>query len=570
MSKEASNISNPKYGYDMVVAATQKSVNKTMEDWLANRSGTPFIQAYVYNPDHTPDERNDKAISFEQLKKDLGFDPFAIPNNTAYTDSRIQKLLNHQFMYAFQAEIGVPAFPLSEIPPIIEFNKEGAYVTYNMVCKSFKIIIIQPELYGAAKWINLSQNDFKKPWVFKFTVDLDLRKDDINNHFHELPPDTQALIKNLGEDMFSVQQLFLDLNAASLSDSITIEGLASTSQAYVVLTQVFLNAYLADLRKDGGIMLGYSVVSQKPFSDNVSLIPTDLNFEISSYKDAQGDGTTEYDAYTINYLLMSKGKKMPSPTPFSWNWLDATQLNDYAGAMSVNRDVFSVFLRDLLSPSLSTIAKQPVTHFSVNLVEAHFSYEIKNEPAPQAYNLVPNGGSRILTYSYAKSDHSSDTFVPNWGNFSLDYTANSDVYLEGYNIRVETTLNMYAHINVDGGVTKGNFATKKSTTLYTIGVDSFGRITVSNPYQTITDLSEKIDPSGWSKFVTAGQINNVVDSLKSNFQNWLTGFVVRESNVIAAMLNGSSSWVFPGGKTYKFQDAVFSQYQDLVANINYK
>ncbi len=569
MSANQSDLSNAHYGYDMVLATTQASVNATMEEWLSKQTSGPFIQAYVYNPDHPSGQSGATLIDFKELEKEVGFDPFSIPNGTPTDDPRIKALLDKKFMFAFQVEIGIPDFPLKDIPPVISFDQEGSYVTYNMVCKTFKVIVIEPALYGQTEWLNLSQEEQDKPWVFGFTIDLDLRSDNINNHFHDLPPVTQKEVKNLGEDMFSVQQLFLDLNTAGLSNSVSISGLKPTSQAYIVLTQVFLNTYLADLSKNGGIMLGLSVVSHKPFPQNVSLIPTNLNFEISSYKDSTGKATTDYPAYTLNYLVMSKGHPMPAPAQFTWNWVEKGNVDKYAGVMAINRTAFTAFLHDLLSPSLTTICKKPVTHFSVNLIEAKFSWSYENDPGPFSFNTVANGGSHVLTFSYSKSASDSDTFVPNWGNFGVDYTASSDVFIEGTTITIKTRLKMHCHINVDGGIADGDWADFSSVTTYTIGVDTHGMLSVSTPGPVITDNSKKPDPDWWSKLITLGQIDNVADRIKNSLQSWVKGFLTSEASVIANMLNGSNTWVFPGGKTFTFTDVAFSDNQDLVSHVLY-
>lgn len=569
MSANQSDLSNAHYGYDMVLATTQASVNATMEEWLDKQKDEPFIQAYVYNPDHPAGQSGATLVDFTTLVSELGFDPFTVPNDTPTTDPRVVALQEQKFMYAFKTQIGIPDFPLEDIPPVISFDQEGSYVTYNMVCKTFQIIEMEPALYGSVEWLNLNQADQDKPWVFSFTVDLDLRNDNINNHFHDLPITTQNEIKNLGEDMFSVQQLFLDLNQAGLTNTVAIVGLPTNSQAYIALTTVFLNTYLAELSKDGGIMLGLGVVSSQPFPQNVSLIPTNLNFEVSSYKDSSGKATTDYPAYTLNYLVMAKGHPMPAPAQFTWNWVEKDKVSQYAGVMAINRDTFTTFLHDLLSPSLYTICKQPTAQFDINLIKAtvHFGYTA--ETGPLAYNTVANGGAHVLTFSYSKSASDSDTFIPNWGNFGVDYTVTSDVYLEGTTIRVETNLNMHCHLNVDGGVTDGNWASYASVTTFTIGVDTHGMISVSQSAPVTTDNSQKPDPGWWSELISLGTIDSVVDSIASSLKGWLSGFITSDAGSIETMLNGSNTWVFPGSSTFTFTNAAFSDNQDLVSNVIY-
>lgn len=574
MSKNQSDLSNPHYGYDMVLATTQASVNATMEEWLSKYTGSPFIQAYAYNPNHSSGQTGISPIDFDQLKREMGFDPFSIPNNTSTDDPRIKKLQEQKFMFAFQIEIGIPThFPLSAIPPVISFNKEGAYVTYNMVCKTFKIIAIEPALYGQTSWLNLSQDDSDIPWVFSYTVDLNLQSDNINNHFHKLPPATQKQIKNLGENMFSVQQLFLDLNTAGLTNNVKIEGLKATSETYIILTQVFLDTYMKQLSKNGGVMLGYSVTSKKPFPQNVSLIPTDLNFEICSYKDSKGKSTPDYDAYTLNYLIMSKGNPMPAPAQFSWNWVNKSNVSKYAGVMAINKQAFVNFLRNLLSPSLNTISKKPTTHFHINCDKASIKWGMKSDASPHRYLAVQNGGSHGLSYSYSQSSSDSSKkycgIYYTKGNLGLKYTVQSDVYIQGTSITVSTLLNMHVHLNVEGGVAAGNFARKKATTTYTLGVDAQGALSVTQSPISIEDHSQKVKTGAWAKFITLGELKKTVNEIKDSLQGWLSNYLTQEADQITRMLNGSNGWTFPGGKTFTFQNAEFSDNQDLVANVIY-
>lgn len=565
MSYTESNLSDLHYGYDMVTAVTQSSVNATMMQWLSNYPGSMFVQAYVF------DVNTEKPVltDFEALKAALGFDPFTIPHDTPSSDPRIQALIAQKFMFAFEIQIGLPDFPLDKIPPIIELNQEGSNVTYNMVCKTFRIINLQPSLYGASKWISLDQDNDDAPWVVQFNVNLNLIKDSVTNKFHLLPPDVQKQIKNLGQEMFSVQQLYFDLNTAALSNSFEIKGLDNTSQAFVYLTTIFLSSYVRQVAKDGGVMLGFGVVSNTPFPNNVSLIPTDLNFVISSYKDSSGKSTQDFNAYTLNYLVMSDNRQMPPAVPFSWNWIDKNNLSDFAGSVAINRNTFADFLNRLISPSLVHISKEPVVKFSVNLIEAKISQSFRDATGPFKYTFLPNDGSHILTYSYTKEASDSDTFIPNWGNYSVKYNAVSDIYLTGTQIKNVTKVSARCHLNVDGGITEGDWAVFTLTTYYNIGVDAQGRISVTMSKDGIKDESKKPDPDFWSKIISLGTIDNCVNKMQSYLKGFLERFVNNESNTIAQMLNGSNTWVFPGSKTFTFKDAQFSNSQDMVAHVLY-
>ena len=118
----------------------------------------------------------------------------------------------------------------------------------------------------------------------------------------------------------------------------------------------------------------YGVVAKNPFPEQVSLIPTDLNFEICPYIDTNGNPTSDYDEYTLNYLIMSKGNPLPSPVQFAWNWVDKDQIALYSGVMSVNRNIFITFLQNLFSETLQNIAYQPQAHFSTRITSYNVCY----------------------------------------------------------------------------------------------------------------------------------------------------------------------------------------------------
>ena len=207
-----SDLTSKQYGYDMVVAVTQASVNATMKEWLLKAKTKQFILGYKFNPD-APDPNNPfyPIDDWAAFVSKLGFDPFTLPNNTKESDPKMAALKNEYFAFAFKAQIGLPD-PSDKIPAVITFNKEGSYVTYKMVNKVFQVIGLESLPGVQCNWLNASQSDGTEVWDFQFTVGLHLRDDDIYNHFHNLPPAMQDAIKNLGEDMFSIQQLFLDLN----------------------------------------------------------------------------------------------------------------------------------------------------------------------------------------------------------------------------------------------------------------------------------------------------------------------------------------------------------------------
>ena len=116
--------------------------------------------------------------------------------------------------------------------------------------------------------------------------------------------------------MFSVQQIYLDLNTAGLSNTqIQINGLSDDSKARFLLDKHFICGHLSLVKQASGkegVLLGAALVKSKPGEICVpsdSLVPMALNIMISSYKKRDGSATgdpQDLPLYTLNYLIMSE------------------------------------------------------------------------------------------------------------------------------------------------------------------------------------------------------------------------------------------------------------------------
>lgn len=582
LGSDLSNVGDQGRHFDLVVGVTQKSVSETMRKYLSNIDRPPFKQLFVYNGTSTGHEPSFVPIDYETAKGKLGFDPFTIPDGTLSTDSRVKALIDNRISLGFMAEFGNPAVSASRLPEPLTFDRSGSEVTYNMVMKEFKAFELAGGVFGPVQLKMISQTAFlakdpaNEPWYFKFSVDLDMRNDSARNQFHLLPPTTQQLVKNLGVDIFSIQQLFLNLNTAQLQNNLpAIPNLDSTSYLAILLQRVFLGAYLKTIDASGnGVLLGYTVTTNNPPSREASLIPTDLNIHISSYKNPDGSDTTKFPLYTLNYLVASENRRLPSPVDFGWNWIDEAESNKFDGVVAVRRDVFRDFLQDTLSPELRNICLIPDVDVRINdPIKAHFSWSVKKCATAPVYTVLDGSSDgKVLSYSAHRSDYDKDVFPfpPVWGSIAMDVYSNSDVFFTGNLIKTVSTLRVHAKVNILGGVTSGNVIFYRTTTNYELGVDAGGRITVKlqGGKAHFEDMSSDIDANGWSKFVSAGTVNNLINTLVSSvqgFKRFLTGF----DGAIFRRLNSGADWVFPGGNTFSFKDVRFSNHLDLVSHIKY-
>jgi hypothetical protein len=224
MSVSQSNLSDPKYGYDLVVAVTQASVNATMKEFLAGITSPEVIGCYVY------DENNDIVpIDYDKLKLAAGgSDPFGVPDGAnVTTNSDLVNLSNANFAGAFRAQIGLPDLPLASLPPVVTLSPgSDAPAAYNLLCSEFVVVGFN---YGRkTTWINQSQptSSEASPWYFSSNVKLNPAPVDPNDK--NVSPAVQQRISQLlasaGEGAFSIQQLLVDLDTVMLESVPTFVG----------------------------------------------------------------------------------------------------------------------------------------------------------------------------------------------------------------------------------------------------------------------------------------------------------------------------------------------------------
>lgn len=586
MSTYQSNLSLPQFGYDMTVSTTQAAIDATIKEFLSAFEGREFISCYSY--DFTNESVNVVPMPYDKVLEIAGLNPFDIPQDkekqSPEQQAALKRLYDNDFAFGFKAKIGLPeGFPLDSIPSIVVFDRGDKMVTYNQFFNNFSLINLEDFRGRAYIWQNLTQMydpvDSPEPWVFKYSVNLDLNADDTGSVFGNLPKSVQDRVKNLNPDSaFSVEQLYLDLNTAGLLDTPSLEGLDKSSKAYFLLTTVFINTYFDTIKKEsvsstnpnGNFLLGYTIKPVKPSSVTPSIKPTDLNIMISPYYDSGGHANGQLDLYTLNYLVMSNDNIMPPANKFGWNWIDSNEQADYHGTMSIKKSIFSTFLNNLLSPSLNNICLIPDNTLHVNLISVSWDISFKKDTNPITYTPVNNDTTKVLTLHYEQSQNLKDNAGTNWANLNTTVTIDSDIFLEDKILRTVTIANVFCHINIEGGVTAGNFVRYKTETSYEIGVDESGVLTakLAPDSPKFTDESDNINPNGWSKFVTVGQVKRIVDDVKNEWSSMKT-FLIGHDRNIESMLNGSGAWVFPGGKTFIFKDAAFSNFQDFTAHITY-
>jgi hypothetical protein len=170
VSASQSNLSDPHYGYDLVVAVTQASVNTTLKELLLGLESPEVTICYIYD-----DNNNLVPIDYQTLLVNAqGSDPFKVANGSnPSTDKDLINLTNANYAGGVRAQIGLPDVPLANLPPIATLGSgTSAPVLFNLLCAEFQVTGFQYGPRGSATWTNTSQPSGGTPWYFSSNVYL--------------------------------------------------------------------------------------------------------------------------------------------------------------------------------------------------------------------------------------------------------------------------------------------------------------------------------------------------------------------------------------------------------------
>lgn len=348
MAAQKSNLSAAAYGYDFVLATTQKSINATMKMYLKGMSSTPTKVYYINEVDEDTLKVSIRQASREELLKlTNNFDPLSLSESITSKDPRSQQIANSGFAAAFEVQFGIPPQYQDPacIPDIIKLSADTKNVDFTMLCQTFKVVDVTSTVIANRVLTNVnvaSQSTDKDPYLIKANVDLRI-KNYLGEH-KDLPASVQNAIKNLSDSAFSIQQLLFDLNSAGLQSAIKIAGIDSQGTAGTKIQGWFINTYMDAMKAKGEPVLNYTV-KQSP--QTATLKPTDLNFmtqpflDANTFKQFDAPSKEQNDLYTLNYLCAVEGKPLPIPTQFNWNWVNTEDSKQFDGIISIKRDTFA-------------------------------------------------------------------------------------------------------------------------------------------------------------------------------------------------------------------------------------
>lgn len=556
-------LSDSRYGYDVVVATTQASINATMKQFLARLQEPLVTMCFV------ADEReNATPIEYQLLMDDTGIDPFEIPADAdPGSHPELQRLYERGFMAGFRARLGLPpGYRPNQIPNLVALGSDTSAVTFNMLCSQFDIVELKPGRRGPI-WNRQSQ-PAGKAWMIQSRVDL--RLSDVEpNAYQTLPPEMKATIKNLRADAFSVRQLVFDLSNAQLAATLPeIEGIDPASDAYMLLTKYFIGAYFNELKRDGEPILG-ATITHNVAPDNASLTLTDLNFHVGPVVGDDGQPlpqpTAEQQSLaTLNYLCAANNHRLPPAAGFTWNWIDPQEKSDYHGVAVTNRTAFVEYLNHQLIDHARLNCIRPevrVTLEGLFDTDVRFAFKALKPNDPTV--TTPATGATILRYSYEGEDDDEAGPGGALGSLKIKATYTMDVTVSGVTMTI--TQRQTGYMDVSGGTIEddGNIIDKTITDTYTLSIDGDGHLRATVAKGEPVDNSDNLNMGFVDSFFNLGQMQDMSDE----FTRGLRDFTSPDFEPVRLAV--VQDYVFPGGKTFVFKSVGFSDNQDLVAHISY-
>jgi hypothetical protein len=540
-------------GFDYVVAVTQDSINGALKETLY--VGQPeVILCYAYDNSNPP-----ALVPIDHaalVTAAQGTDPFAVPAGTAGTDQRVQNLNNAGFAFAVKAQLGLPpGVPPADLPPIIALKPGQSNVTYTVTFAELTVAEIVYGPRGSVTWFSDSQPS-GTGWTFSGTVDLDFQ----DASFTALSQAAQARLKGLGPNpaIFTIQQLYYDLNNSNLIQGFQFDGMPATSLLGGFMADNFVNTYFKNL--NGAELLGYAATQATGVTPG-SLWVTDVNFFTPNAVGATGA------PLTLNYLCAAGGDALPDTTHagFGWNWIEAKE--EFDGVAALNRMTLGKYLRSAALPGGGTLDSyvasncyQPSVSCTLNQL-SQVQYGFSATPGGPATAAVLPGGAQLIMYSYGADASDQAGAGGDLGQIEIAPSFNLTVTVGGNQIIIDQRLAFYLRLKHLATQVSGNIVDKTLVDTYSVGVNENGQLAVALANSTTTDNSQQLDVSGFLDFFTN------VNEYASAVTQWAESLASGHLKDLPLSLIGN--FIFPGSAAFTFSGATFSATGDLVSHITY-
>ena len=582
-----SDLTGNGYIYDMVIAATQQSINATLKEYIVNILPDQFIQAYHDNFAHANYESLLKEINGTTQPGTSGYiDLFnIIDEHPKGREKDALTIANRMgIKYVLKATFIIPNIKTPDLVELVPVQNNLIYSAYYTECHILVIgtdfsirHIVQPPL---------------NPWIFGYQVNLSLASEKFNN----LPVDLQDELKNNHQEItdfdsdFSIQELILNLEKATF-----LYGPKDIPESdYSVIKSIYLDSYIRKLLEAGGIggnVFGYSLKKKKEQSiesndnseENV-IEPTDYDYFMSEFSEPN-----RHDLYTLNYLVVCDNKTLPKEKkPFPWDWVDKSS-SVYA-VMAISRGKIFDLMKKMFNPLLNRLTLYPTAHCEIDwLKNRSFSYGMHADHINASYTeaTTPQGENELYYGGYERSAESSDKNM--WGtkvHIKITYSLESQINMSDDDIICST--NVVSRLTLDdcGDSYDGNAYnhTLICKVKLSVNEDGFIHFTASpiedkdNENNSVKSITSSIDDSQIKtvpniQSLSKAIIGNDFDSKVKHIRNFISDHINNSINMYKREaftdINNVNNWILPTNKSFFSKDIKFSNYKDLTVSLTY-
>lgn len=490
--------------YDTVVATTQAAINNTMGQYLYNNPRNFIIYAIVDDNGDVTGLTDDPAKSNCHLKATIS------PERDQNGD-----YIN-----------------------IVDLNTDKGNQTI-----SYNITMTDGEFYidtSSFPKYTLPQAD--KQWVIGLYVDLSMQ--DVAKS--DLPDDLKKQLENVDENMFSIQQLYMDLNTAALNSERTINFPAF----FRVTVAEMMKRYLQQQQQTNKPLFGVSAKVKDASVAPPTFAPTYVDFCVTPYS-AENGKESNPDLDTLNYLVMTNHNGAPKERPqsFGFNWVEDISV---PGVMAIRRDLFGGFIQERLSPVLNIFSPEFTADGNeLNIPTGHFSFIPVNDGSEKIAKYV----YEVSTTSVGDIGDGTETITSKW-SFFVNLLLTNDV------------IRLHGIIVIRSEFSDGSLRGREEFFNWIMDIKVY-MDAVNNGQLDLKIGDTKFDYSSRVTNEGSKSHSHLVIDYSHTMSTLLQLMKTKVQEILPGLLKNTGNFIFPGGKTFVFKNPQFSKHADLVSEITY-
>ncbi|QUM85074.1 hypothetical protein [Moritella sp. 28] len=574
MSSKDTNLSN--YGFDMMVATTQKSINANLKRYLKGLDAEAQYLCFVMDPV----EQKPCLKPLDELINESGVNPFDLPDDVDYKHPDVQALYQHMFMAAIMMKPGLPDMAPSEIPDMVEIAAtNSSTVQCNLLYSEFKTIDLNPGAYGISGTISIISQGVDESWSLCTSVNLAAMKvgPDLNTkYFNKRPQQKKAIldkISHFGDDTFSLEQLYLDLTNAKYQK---IEGARGLSMEMLLYIQLYAQPHYDKVLKLNGepvISLSVTDDTHKPSLNITGVQRTGLKYlDEDTLLPVNNPSKTQKDLATFNYMCVTGNHHLPAATSIDWNWISESESVQDNGVIAISRSTITEFYKNAIIPTARNSMLLPWVNVECgifNLGDVVFDWNFRSGQKATEI-LTPLSGSDLLIIKYHGEASDRMTvpvvnpllpFFKNHGALSLYSDYECRLSVSGNTVIVTQNMKFNVTIEHMADSAYGTIINRTITETHDLYVDSEGQIKVKHQSTTKNEADTTEFDISWIPY---GNVTDLIKDIKKEAE------ALVDTRLTTIPTTTFESFVFPGGDVFSYKDVKFSEHQDLVSNINYK